>query len=92
MNGHVRPLEPVHEMAILQIDPEELGRVKEGPAKRYLAGKEKYQISRSILTRLTRQGKRFGIKSLPKLIIEWRKNEPVRSDPVSFIASSSLSK
>lgn len=38
MNGDVRPLEPKESISILQIDPEELGLIKEGPALRYLKG------------------------------------------------------
>lgn len=39
ITGVVRPLEPVSEIPCLQIKPEDLGVIKEGPVKRYLAGK-----------------------------------------------------
>ena len=64
LTGVVRPLEPTSEMDILQLDPEDLGLIKEGPAKRYLAGKaiwdkrfrktyEKVQKKRESESRLT---------------------------------------
>lgn len=40
LTGVVRPLESEKEIAVLKVDPEELGLIKEGPAKRYLAGSE----------------------------------------------------
>lgn len=39
LTGVVRPLEPMSEVDILHIDPEDLGLIKEGPVRRYLAGK-----------------------------------------------------
>lgn len=38
ITGVVREMEPVEQVKILHIDPEEIGLVKEGPVKRYLAG------------------------------------------------------
>ena len=40
ITGVVRPLEPASELAALNLDPEDIGLVKEGPVKRYLAGSE----------------------------------------------------
>ncbi|GAA5979277.1 hypothetical protein JCM5350_006951 [Sporobolomyces pararoseus] len=39
ITGVVRPMEPEEEMQALTLDPEDLGLIKEGPVKRYLAGK-----------------------------------------------------
>ncbi|GAA6018146.1 hypothetical protein JCM11491_003334 [Sporobolomyces phaffii] len=39
ITGVVRPMEAEEEMQALTIDPEDLGLIKEGPVKRYLAGK-----------------------------------------------------
>ncbi|GAA5875983.1 hypothetical protein JCM16303_006982 [Sporobolomyces ruberrimus] len=39
ITGIVRPMEPENEMQALTLDPEDLGLIKEGPVKRYLAGK-----------------------------------------------------
>ncbi|GAA5946989.1 hypothetical protein JCM3765_002103 [Sporobolomyces pararoseus] len=39
ITGVVRPMEPEAEMQALTLDPEDLGLIKEGPVKRYLAGK-----------------------------------------------------
>lgn len=41
ITGVVREMEPVAEVKILHIDPEEVGLVKEGPVKRYLAGSKR---------------------------------------------------
>lgn len=38
ITGVVRPMEPVAEMSMLHLDPEDIGLVKESPVKRYLAG------------------------------------------------------
>lgn len=38
VHGVVRPLEPAEEIHTLQMDPNELGLIKEEPVKRYLAG------------------------------------------------------
>lgn len=40
ITGIVRPMEPENEMQALTLDPEDLGLIKEGPVKRYLAGSE----------------------------------------------------
>ncbi|GAA5926587.1 hypothetical protein JCM3775_001058 [Rhodotorula graminis] len=39
MTGVVRPMEPESEMSMLQLDPEDIGLIKEDAARRYLAGK-----------------------------------------------------
>ncbi|GAA5905176.1 uncharacterized protein JCM6883_006308 [Sporobolomyces salmoneus] len=39
ITGIVRPMEREEEMQALTLDPEDLGLIKEGPVKRYLAGK-----------------------------------------------------
>ncbi|GAA5842996.1 hypothetical protein JCM3766R1_001656 [Sporobolomyces carnicolor] len=39
ITGIVRAMEPEREMQALTLDPEDLGLIKEGPVKRYLAGK-----------------------------------------------------
>ncbi|GAA5859683.1 hypothetical protein JCM1840_006408 [Sporobolomyces johnsonii] len=39
ITGVVRPMEPQAEMQALTLDPEDIGLIKEGPVKRYLAGK-----------------------------------------------------
>lgn len=38
ITGVVRPMEPENEMQALTLDAEDLGLIKEGPVKRYLAG------------------------------------------------------
>lgn len=38
ISGVVRPLEPASEMSMLQLDPEDIGLIKEGPVRRYMAG------------------------------------------------------
>lgn len=38
ITGIVRPMEPENEMQALTLDAEDLGLIKEGPVKRYLAG------------------------------------------------------
>ncbi|KAK4698391.1 hypothetical protein P7C70_g7886, partial [Phenoliferia sp. Uapishka_3] len=40
IDGVVRKMEPKEEMYMLKLDPEDLGKIKEGPVKRYLAGSE----------------------------------------------------
>lgn len=47
ITGVVRELEAVEEMSVLRIDKEDLGRVKEAPVKRYLAGSESLSDARS---------------------------------------------
>ncbi|SCV68484.1 BQ2448_605 [Microbotryum intermedium] len=42
LTGVVRPLEPKEEVEVLKIPKDDLGLVKEGPVKRYLAGKAKW--------------------------------------------------
>jgi len=38
ITGIVRPMEPENQMQALTLDKEDLGLIKEGPVKRYLAG------------------------------------------------------
>lgn len=40
IDGVVRPLEPIEDMPIFKLSPEDMGLIKEAPAKRYLAGSE----------------------------------------------------
>ncbi|SGY34354.1 BQ5605_C002g01619 [Microbotryum silenes-dioicae] len=42
LTGVVRPMEPEEEVEVLKIPKDDLGLVKEGPVKRYLAGKAKW--------------------------------------------------
>ncbi|GAA6001830.1 hypothetical protein JCM10207_002339 [Rhodosporidiobolus poonsookiae] len=39
VTGVVRPMEPIEDVKILKLDPEDIGLIKEAPVKRYLAGK-----------------------------------------------------
>lgn len=47
VTGVVRPLEPQEDMDILQLDPEDVGLIKEAPVKRYLAGSEPFPAHRA---------------------------------------------
>lgn len=38
IDGVVRTMEPVDQVEILKLDPEEIGLIREAPVKRYLAG------------------------------------------------------
>ncbi|PWN48788.1 alpha/beta-hydrolase [Violaceomyces palustris] len=42
VRGFLRPLEPESELQALQISPDEIGVIKEGPCHRYLVGQEKW--------------------------------------------------
>lgn len=45
MTGVVRPMEPEGEMSMLQLDPEDVGLIKEDAARRYLAGSASLSLS-----------------------------------------------
>lgn len=39
INGVIRPLNPESELQALNVDPEDIGVIKEGPVKRWLEGR-----------------------------------------------------
>ncbi|KAN0066065.1 hypothetical protein ACQY0O_000158 [Thecaphora frezii] len=43
VKGFLRPLEPESELQALRMDPNEIGRIKEGPCGRYLTGQELWE-------------------------------------------------
>lgn len=45
IDGVVRTMEPVDQVEILKLDPEEIGLIREAPVKRYLAGSKCYFYS-----------------------------------------------
>ena len=42
IHGNVRPMEPQSEMPILQVQPLEIGLIKEGPTRRWLKGQTEW--------------------------------------------------
>lgn len=44
MYGRPRPMEPPSELEALQLPHHEIGRIKEGPVKRWLLGQEKWDV------------------------------------------------
>ncbi|SPO21988.1 uncharacterized protein UTRI_01978_B [Ustilago trichophora] len=76
VRGYLRPLEPESSLQALRMDPDEIGRIKEGPVGRYLDGQ-------------TQWAKRFA-KTAKKVEKQRAKNEQLATKMLEEAASQGL--